>query len=124
MKIYYKSIAAMTLVALVAGCQSTPRPSYNNTAPPVVANRGIEGQWRATEGPLLATFTGSKFQSVNTENNQVVAAGAYSQNSGGDVRLEWVGALSGRSSANCQLVNPNLMNCSPSNGSGFQLRRV
>jgi hypothetical protein len=72
----------------------------------------------------LATFSGQKFQSINIENNQVVAAGAFIFNSGQDIRLEWVGALSGRSSARCHLIDPDLMSCKPSNGSGFHMRRV
>ncbi len=118
---FCKSVVLLSIVAVMASCQSTPRQRVS-TAP--AAPIGIQGNWRATEGPLLATFSGTSFKSVNTENNQVVAAGEFKYNSEQNIRLDWVGALSGRSSANCRLMNPDLMSCIPSNGSGFQLRRV
>ncbi len=117
-------ILALSTALFVAGCQSKPTSRHNNTPTAPIASSSIQGNWRATEGPLLATFSGSKFQSVNTENNQVVASGAFQFNSADNIKLEWVGALSGRSSAKCRLVGPNLMSCTPSNGSGFQLQRV
>ena len=123
MRVYLKSAMALILVAGVAGCQSTPRPKFNS-GPPPVTQASLQGNWRATEGPLLASFTGDKFRSINTENSQVVAAGVFKVNSDQDIRLEWVGALSGRSSATCKMSELNLMSCTPSNGSGFQLRRV
>ena len=117
-------ILALSTALFVAGCQSKPTSRYNSTPVAPVTSSIIQGDWRATDGPLLATFSGSKFQSINTENNQVVASGAFQFNSEDDIKLEWVGALSGRSSAKCSLVGPDLMNCTPSNGSGFQLQRV
>ncbi len=124
MKKYTRSILALALAVSVAGCQSRPKPRYSVTTEPTVTSESIQGSWRATQGPLLATFTGSKFKSINTDNNQVVAAGAFTYRSAQDIRLEWVGALSGRSSARCHLIDPDLMGCKPSNGSGFQMRRV
>jgi hypothetical protein len=117
-------ILALSTALFVAGCQSNPTSRFNSTPSALPASTNIQGNWRATEGPLMATFSGSKFQSVNTENNQVVASGAFQVNSAQDIQLEWVGALSGRSSAKCQLIENDLMSCTPSNGSGFQLRRV
>jgi len=124
MKKFTSSLLALTLVIGVAGCQNRPRPRFSNAPAPILTAADIQGSWRATRGPLLATFTDSKCQSINVENNQVVAAGAFQFNSDKDIQLEWVGALSGRSSANCHLIDPNLMSCKPSNGSGFQMRRV
>ncbi len=112
------------IAVIVAGCQSSGPQKRVSVAPFEPVRIGIQGEWRATEGPLLAKFSGNKFQSINTENNQVVAAGAFKYNSDQNIRLDWVGALSGRSSADCRLVNRNLMSCVPSNGSGFTLQRV
>ena len=120
-KISY-SILALSAALIIAGCQNTQRSG--GTPGASVSRQNIQGDWRATAGPLLATFSGSKFQSVNTENNQVVASGAFQYNSPNDIRLEWVGALSGRNSARCKLLSSNLMDCTPSNGSGFQMQRV
>ncbi len=117
-------ILALSTALFVAGCQSKPTSRYNSAPVATISSSSIQGNWRATNGPLLATFSGSKFESINTENNQVVASGAFQVNSADDIKLEWVGALSGRSSAKCRMVDPNLMSCTPSNGSGFQLQRV
>jgi len=116
------TLIAITGILALAGCQNTQRSG--GTQAPSISRTSIQGDWRATNGPLLASFTGTRFQSVNTENNQVVASGAFKYNSPADIRLEWVGALSGRSSAQCRLIDANLMDCTPSNGSGFQMRRI
>jgi len=117
------SVLALSAMIAIAGCQTKPTSRFNSTPAPITSS-SLQGNWRATEGPLLASFTGTKFQSVNTENDQVVASGAFQFNSADDIRLEWVGALSGRNSAKCSLIESDLLSCQPSNGSGFQLRRV
>lgn len=117
------SILVLLAALFIAGCQNTSRPG-SSVASTSISRTSIQGDWRATEGTLLATFSGSKFQSVNTDTNQVVASGAFQYNSPEDIRLEWVGALSGRNSARCKLLNANLLDCTPSNGSGFQMQRV
>lgn len=119
-----QTIIALSAIVFITGCQSSSVPRYN-AAPVAAISRGsIQGDWRATEGTLLATFSGTKFQSVNTDTNQVVASGAFQYKSAQDIRLEWVGALSGRNSARCKLIEADLLSCVPSNGSGFQMRRV
>ncbi len=120
---FHKPILALVILTSVVGCQSRPK-NITDTAPVAVKPMGIEGDWRATKGPLMATFSATKFKSLNIENNQVVAAGVYKYNSSQNIRLEWVGALSGRSSADCRLIDSSLMSCMPSNGSGFEMRRV
>jgi uncharacterized lipoprotein NlpE involved in copper resistance len=124
MKKSINTALALILAIGVAGCQNRPKSRFNDTQAMPLSAVDIQGNWRATDGPLLATFNGTKFQSVNITNNQVVAAGAFEFNSDQDIRLEWVGALSGRSSAQCRLIDPDLMSCKPSNGSGFEMRRV
>ena len=120
---FHKPVLALMVVVMVGGCQSKPRSTVK-VAPVAVKPVDIVGDWRATEGPLMATFSTTEFKSINTENNQIVAAGAYKYNSSQSIRLEWLGALSGRSSASCKLIASDLMRCVPSNGSGFEMRRV
>ncbi len=124
MNIKIHTILVISALVVIAGCQSKPTSRYNSTPQMPVSAGGMQGNWRATSGPLLATFSGTKFQSINTENNQVVASGAFQFNAANDIRLEWVGAISGRNSAKCVLIEADLLSCTPSNGSGFQMRRV
>ena len=114
------SIVALGLVFLTA-C-STTRRQARSVAPPVPT--GIIGSWTQVGGPLLAKFGDTEFESINSTTNDVVAAGVYKFNSSEDIRLEWVGALSnGKQTAQCRLATPLLLDCKPSNGSGFQLQR-
>jgi len=125
MKINSYTVLALSATLFIAGCQNPQRSTSTSTPTAAAVSRTtIQGDWRATQGTLLATFSGKNFQSVNTETSQVVASGVFRYNSPEDIRLEWVGALSGRNSARCKLVNVNLLDCVPSNGSGFQMQRV
>jgi len=134
MKLKAKSIVLPVLFSVLAGCVSQPgyysprpyeqrpRPEFQPMKPAKPVNLGVNGTWR--DGLLQASFGGGEFESINTQTNQVVAAGAYRYNSDSDIRLEWVGALSGRQSAQCSLQGPDTMFCKPSNGAGFTMRRV
>ncbi|MEM7300940.1 MAG: hypothetical protein AAF468_07635 [Pseudomonadota bacterium] len=118
------AILAGVMAAVLSGCSNgnQPRPAklQVNTKP-----TDLRGEWVQVGGPLLAKFTGSEFESINTQTNDVVAAGAYKFNSESDIQLEWVGAISqGKQTATCALSTPQLLSCKPSNGSGFQLQRV
>jgi len=104
-------IAAALAVTLV-GCQSAR------------FGGGVDGTWATDDGVLVSTFANGAFTSrVTTTGETVVQDGRYSR-SGNTLTLAWTSLIANeRRSAECNVLSPRQMACTPSVGTPFNLTR-
>ena len=113
-----KSIAAVTVATLLAGCQMM---SGGGGGP---SRSQMDGTWASTDGVFVANFSGGSFVSRFTQTNEILAQGTYSVN-GPDVTMQWMSAATGEQrSANCSFRSGNNVHCEQTGAGGFDMNRT
>lgn len=117
-----KIVAVALGAGLLAACQTEPGAMGGGMARP--AATVMDGNWAATDGVFLASFTGGAFTSRFTKTNEILAQGNY-RVMGKQVTMEWLSvATQQQRSADCTIVSPSSVRCAQSGGGGFDLRRA
>ncbi|MEL6947210.1 MAG: hypothetical protein AAFO73_06190, partial [Pseudomonadota bacterium] len=137
------SLAAVSVLVILAGCQSggfdnagltspgvSPPPGSTATPPPVTETApvaSVEGFWEPMSGAVTykTQFKDGQFLTRSNEGNLILAKGQFSSQTDGTVRMQWVsGAFKETVTADCVRPTPDQMTCTPSRGSPFSLRRA
>ncbi|MGI9353758.1 MAG: hypothetical protein ACR2PF_01135 [Rhizobiaceae bacterium] len=135
MKKTASTLLALIVTMAVAGCQSPFSGSSRRVAvatpPPAPANStaALNGRWvptdEATRGAYFAEFNNGKFISRDPQSKAAIAQGSYTVPSDTSVKLNFVGAASGkRIRADCLRSAPDRMTCTPTVGGTFNLQKT
>lgn len=107
-------IASLLMITLAA-CQGNKE---------VAGKPVLNGNWASSDGVYVAEFRNGTFQAVANDTGGVISRGEYVALSPEQVRLNWVGLVSGKANqANCQKPAENRLDCTDSNGNTFSLLR-
>ncbi|MEM8750876.1 MAG: hypothetical protein AAGF28_11270 [Pseudomonadota bacterium] len=128
--------AAFALSACQSGNVGSPRGNVGgpnaSALTPVATIADIDGIWQpikqdGTELGYQALFRGGQFASYDrnrTDPNELLAKGTYQASSITQIKLDFVGASSGRNSADCQLISKDRMNCTLASGTPLFFKKA
>lgn len=115
--------------ALLTGCQ-VAGPSFVSTSPTYtppaqpVQPQGIEGSWIGTDGIGISNFKNGQYTVTASDTGNRLAVGTYSYTTQTLAAVTFRSLLRGTTiNANCQLMNPQQLNCTTSSGAQLVLRR-
>jgi hypothetical protein len=107
-------IAASCAIVFLSACQNEEK-----AGPPI-----LNGSWASSDGVYVAEFLNGNFQAVANDTGGVISRGEYVAVASDQVRLRWVGLVSGQANqAECTRAEPNRMDCVDANGNRFSLSR-
>lgn len=110
--------SSLAALAFVSGCTST-RPHDRLAAKP-----SIDGEWVGSDGVAVSAFEGGRFTSRSSATGEKLTEGTYTYRNEVTIDLSFFSVRSKQNTtAACQFLNADQMNCALASGTQFVLMR-